>query len=239
MKSYFAIVLTLLVAASASQDLYKKNELKDTNEEKINIIMSRVNMHCHAMTEHQPESRKKRAVDLLHAVLLQALVDCQEENGDANPTTPAPTESAEDDELDPCSFSLTVNLTEYWRRDDEGSNIRPVNDFYACDRSLQGNTQWFRFQGAAGQQLSNRCAPAYSCGGHGGFWSNAEMPSEPGEVRSVPIYGSWTGNCRWYTWPVANPLTVKRCSNRSGDFVYKVQGTSSCYWTFCGMDIVN
>lgn len=32
-------------------------------------------------------------------------------------------------------------------------------------------------------------------------------------------------------------MLVQRCSLRPGDFIYRVQGTGSCYWTFCGMDL--
>ena len=46
-------------------------------------------------------------------------------------------------------------------------------------------------------QLANTCAPSYSCGGRGGFWSDATMPTAVGEVKQVPIKGSWDGNCDW------------------------------------------
>lgn len=41
--------------------------------------------------------------------------------------------------------------------------------------------------------------------------------------------------CR-YKWPLKNSMRVIRCSEAAGDFVYKVLGTESCYWTFCGVD---
>lgn len=90
-----------------------------------------------------------------------------------------------------------MNLTEAWRKDDNGSHLRPKEGDYACDVALQDDYTWFRFGGAAGRLLSNKCSPSYSCGGHGGFWSDAEMPQNVGELRQVPIYGSWSGNCQW------------------------------------------
>jgi len=42
--------------------------------------------------------------------------------------------------------------------------------------------------------------------------------------------------CR-YTWPQTNSMLVQKCSERPGDYIYKVLGTGSCYWTFCGMNV--
>ncbi|KAF6034989.1 hypothetical protein EB796_006698 [Bugula neritina] len=131
----------------------------------------------------------------------------------------------------------TVNLTGSWRRDLDGSNLLPANGFYACDRELQKAQHWFRFTGSAGSQMSNRCPVKYSCGSHGGFWTNAPMPTVVGEIHQVAIYGSWNGDCSWYTWPQTNSMLVQKCSERPGDYIYKVLGTGSCYWTFCGMNV--
>jgi len=54
-----------------------------------------------------------------------------------------------------------------------------------------------RFTGSAGSQMSNRCPVKYSCGSHGGFWTNAPMPTVVGEIHQVAIYGSWNGDCSW------------------------------------------
>lgn len=58
-------------------------------------------------------------------------------------------------------------------------------------------TLFIRFTGDAGVQLADTCRPAFSCGAHGGFWSNATMPTTVGQIRRVPIYGSWNGDCTW------------------------------------------
>jgi len=50
-----------------------------------------------------------------------------------------------------------------------------------------------RFTGSAGSQMFNRCPVKYSCGSHGGFWTNAPMPTViVGEINRVPMHGSWS-----------------------------------------------
>ena len=56
----------------------------------------------------------------------------------------------------------------------------------------------YRIQGNAGKRILNKCPPAYSCGSHGGMWTNATLPTVVGETLQIPIYGSWSGNCDWY-----------------------------------------
>ncbi|XP_067931318.1 uncharacterized protein [Watersipora subatra] len=135
---------------------------------------------------------------------------------------------------DPCTSANTKNLTEWWRQDNQGSNIRPNNNDYHCDKELQGNEIWFRIKGAAGTHIADKCVPQLSCGSHGGFWSDAKMPTKVGDTWEVPVHGSLNRNCDWYTWPVKKALTVKRCSAKPYDFVYKLHGTKECEWAICG-----
>ena len=44
---------------------------------------------------------------------------------------------------DPCISLQTVNLTESWRTENQGSDYRPVDGIYACDKDLQTGV-WFR-----------------------------------------------------------------------------------------------
>jgi len=220
------------------------NDIAIPHEKIAEVIVAQAEQHCQALNSSDIDStgRRKRDTDSsrenIRRTVLQILSDCLASQEVTTPTPiPDQTTTIHPDVANgPCTSPLTVNLTGSWRKDREGSDLKPVAGYYNCDRDLQGNTQWFRFTGDGGRQLSDRCAPAYSCGAHGNFWSNAAMPTEIGEVKTVPIYGSWSGSCNWYTWPVDNPLTVQRCSDREGDFVYSVRGTSSCYWSFCGMD---
>ena len=62
---------------------------------------------------------------------------------------------------------------------------------YNCDKELTQDRIWFRFSGDAGTQLLNTCPKDLSCGSHGGFWSDAQMPEKVGEIKQVPLYGSF------------------------------------------------
>ena len=49
----------------------------------------------------------------------------------------------------PTECQSAINLTEYWRKDHSGSNIRPINDYPNCDirDMLASGYPWFRFTG--------------------------------------------------------------------------------------------
>ena len=47
--------------------------------------------------------------------------------------------------LGPCNSPSTINLTESWRKDKEGSRIRPREGNFNCDAPMFDNRQWFRF----------------------------------------------------------------------------------------------
>ena len=55
----------------------------------------------------------------------------------------------------------------------------------------------YRITGEAGNRIRDTCVPSFSCGSRGGMWTNASMPTTVGEYRTVPLYGSWAGNCSW------------------------------------------
>lgn len=48
--------------------------------------------------------------------------------------------------LGPCSSPETVNLTEWWRKDQNGTNVAPIGGSYACDEDLLANPIWFRYE---------------------------------------------------------------------------------------------
>ena len=55
----------------------------------------------------------------------------------------------------------------------------------------------FRVTGNAGKWIRNSCSPSYSCGSHGGIWTDAAMPTVIGQPVLLPLYGSWAGDCAW------------------------------------------
>lgn len=103
-----------------------------------------------------------------------------------------------------------------------------------CDTKFMVNSgrPWFRFSGAAGTRLLDRCPPAYSCGADAAIWSDSVMPIEVGVLQSAHIYMSWNKNCRSYK----NSISVMRCSGMLNDFIYRYDGSIVCHDAFCGMN---
>lgn len=132
-----------------------------------------------------------------------------------------------------CDF-YTLNLTEGWRQDHKGSNIKPLNGTYNCDISVMilNERQWFRFSGAAGNQLMNSCVPGLSCGTHISLWSDDLVkPINLGVPVKIYAYGSNGHDCRWYTVE----MSVMRCGLSPPDYVYRYDGVLQCSLGFCGM----
>ena len=128
------------------------------------------------------------------------------------------------------------NLTDSWRKDHRGSNIQPggphSSNGYACDTA--DNTQWFRFTGAAGNELLDSCPKPFSCGGATSLWTDDYMPKLVDDEVVINAYGADSQGCR----SVTVELKVIRCSwDAPGDFVYKLVTTnqSPCSQTLCGM----
>ena len=153
-------------------------------------------------------------------------------------TIPAPTTTPY-----PSECQSARNLTEYWRKDHNGSNIAPFNGSVNCHNRDMENAgrPWFRFTGAAGSRLLDHCiysdnSARSSCGTHLAMWSNEKMPTDIGISHSFNVYSSYDGNCKRDILQ----CSVMRCSSRQHDFIYKWElnpGKSyGCSYGFCGMD---
>ncbi|XP_067931221.1 oncoprotein-induced transcript 3 protein-like [Watersipora subatra] len=223
------LFLAALVASTTLEARRHAETSTTTTTQEVSRIMRAVEDHCSARRKRQvgPSSEDK-----VRRLILNVVKDCLEDDDDDDDDTPEPTTPPSVG--GPCTSPTTVNLTEDWRLDNKGSDIQPINGSYNCDAPLFDNIQWFRITGAAGNRIRNSCSPPYSCGSHGGIWSNATHPTTVGEIRQGAIYGSWAGNCDWYTWPVEAPLTIQKCGP-GNDFVYRIDGTSGCYHSVCGM----
>jgi len=94
------------------------------------------------------------------------------------------------------------------------------------DKSLV--TGWYRFQGAAGDQMPDKCVLRYRCGTKHPGWLNGTHPTvAEGVVTRTVCYTHYLHRCKW-----SNIIKVKNCSSY---YVYELQRTSpnliSCY---CG-----
>ena len=125
-----------------------------------------------------------------------------------------------------------TNLTEDWRQDHYGSKLYPGLPNCDTTKMISDGRQWFRFAGAAGSMMLNKCPPQYSCGTHGGIWTNDTMPIQVGVETNITAYVSLK-TCIRYTVI----LSVMKCSNSlSNNFIYKyVDDFQYCSYGFCGM----
>ena len=153
-------------------------------------------------------------------------------------TRPAPTTTIPPPQ--PAECQSAINLTEYWRKDHSGSNIKPIDGDWNCDKKpmIDAGRPWFRFTGAAGNRLLNHCvrsadATGTSCGTGEAIWSDASMPTEIGVVTKFSAFGSYNGICKRAT----HECSVMRCSDQQFDLIYRYDDSdSSCNDGFCGMD---
>ncbi|XP_067944635.1 uncharacterized protein [Watersipora subatra] len=141
----------------------------------------------------------------------------------------------------PVECRTAQNLSEYWRMEHHGGDIRPRLDpeseiGYACD--LHESLEWFRFVGAAGNRFLNTCPPFRSCGGQFSFWTDSEMPQKIGVVSRIFVYSRYSEETNWSCRGAIEDAYVIRCSwDTDYDFVYRVDGPNEneCFAAFCGM----
>ena len=108
------------------------------------------------------------------------------------------------------------------------TNYKVLNE---SDRA-QGNTSsprsrsdkklvfgWYRFQGAAGDRMPDKCVLLWSCGTHHPGWLNGTHPTvADGEVERKVCFSQRNFCCKW-----SHNITVKNCS---GHYVYRLNTTA-------------
>ena len=104
---------------------------------------------------------------------------------------------------------------------------------YRCDRNdlVPG---WYRFQGAAGDQMADKCVPTSYCGTkHPGWLSGTHPTVAEGVVTRKVCYHYWhysmygTIHCCYYS----NNIRVRNCG---AFFVYELQKPPTCELRYCG-----
>ena len=93
-----------------------------------------------------------------------------------------------------------------------------------CDSGL--SVGWYRFSGAAGNQMPEQCTRAYRCGTHRTGWLNGNHPSAADGIVSREVCYSLSGCCM-----VAYYISVRNCT---GFYVYRLQPTPACNFRYCG-----
>ena len=95
-----------------------------------------------------------------------------------------------------------------------------------CDRDYL-IPDWYRFQGAAGDRIADKCVPERRCGTRAPGWMKGNHPTVPeGVVTRKVCYHIYNDCCFW-----SNNITVKNCG---GYFVYKLEWRLHCFAGYCG-----
>jgi len=105
----------------------------------------------------------------------------------------------------------------------QGNTKWPYNKH---DNSLQNI--WYRFRGAAGNQMPDKCVLGHRCGVPYPGWLNGEHPTVAQGVVTLKVcfndaYGSC---CGW-----EEDIQVKNCTSY---YVYKLKSTNGWYFRYCG-----
>ena len=97
--------------------------------------------------------------------------------------------------------------------------------YYKDDKELV--TGWYRFQGAAGDRMPDKCVLKYRCGTGHPVWLNGTHPAVTDGVVTRAVCYSGSRSCCWYS----NFIKVKNCSSY---YVYELQRTTHQNSRYCG-----
>ena len=189
-----------------------------------------------SLTSTEPVPPEEATTFLTHSITssykiidVEAMISSE---GDARPTSGSPKVHLPQQ----CTSPWTLNLTEAYRiQHTDRSGSIPSDEGH-----LGAGRVWFRFQGAAGNQLATTCPKKYNystrtygCGWYSTFsasyWSNSTMPDRVGQTNQIVLYRG----------PTPMPKDVyrglaTRCSENKTDLVYKIVDVISSSAVVCG-----
>ena len=86
---------------------------------------------------------------------------------------------------------------------------------------------WYRFQGAAGYQMADKCIPMFRCGTEVPGWLSGVHPTVAEGVVTRRVCYTWYNNCcKWN-----NTIRVRNCGAYD---VYELSWTPVCPARYCG-----
>ena len=86
---------------------------------------------------------------------------------------------------------------------------------------------WYRFQGAAGNQMADRCVPEDHCGTYYAGWLSGAHPTvAEGVVTRRVCFTASDSCCYWY-----HDIRIKNCV---AYFVYELPRLNKCHARYCG-----
>ena len=88
-------------------------------------------------------------------------------------------------------------------------------------------TGWYRFQGAAGDRMPDKCVLKYRCGTKRPVWLNGSHPTVTEGVVTRTVCYSGSRTCCFSS----NIIKVKNCSSY---YVYELQRTTHQNSRYCG-----
>ena len=93
-----------------------------------------------------------------------------------------------------------------------------------CDSQLSG---WYRFSGAAGNQMADSCVKMYHCATDAPGWLRASHPTvAEGSVQRTVCFTSNFSCCAY-----SSKISVRNCG---GFYVYKLEKPPHCFLRYCG-----
>ena len=93
-----------------------------------------------------------------------------------------------------------------------------------CDQTLVPG--WYRFQGAAGDRMLDKCVPMYRCGAWYPGWLNGTHPTV--------AEGVVTRKVCYHAGPCCASRNIIKVRNCSSYYVYDLQQAPGCYLRYCG-----
>lgn len=100
---------------------------------------------------------------------------------------------------------------------------------FRCDHKQLDENSWYRFTGAAGNAMADKCLDPWKCQTLSTGWYNGSYPKIEDGIQSGPVCFSWNGKC----CPPESKVTVG-IRNCSSFFVYKLKNDIKCVKAYCG-----
>lgn len=96
-----------------------------------------------------------------------------------------------------------------------------------CDHDQIDENSWYRFAGAAGNAMAEKCVQPARCQTYRTGWFAGSYPKVADGIQGGNVCFSWNGNC------CDNEVSVK-IRNCGNFFVYKLSGNIGCMNGYCG-----
>ena len=108
----------------------------------------------------------------------------------------------------------------------ETSRSKTYNgSYYQCDDVL--STDWYRFSGAAGNQMAESCVDNFRCGTYLPGWLNGSHPTVNEGAVQRRVCFRYRGDCCFFSIYI-------RVRNCGGFYVYQLKPLTLCDFRYCG-----